>query len=168
MGSYFTYMESPMGWIRVSASEKGITEVHLLRGGERPGNDNSSSVVQACVQQLDEYFKGKRQHFDVPLDLEGTPFQLAVWQELLRIPFGETLSYGDVARNLGKEKASRAVGGANHRNPVAIIVPCHRVIGADGKLVGYGGGLDKKAWFLAHEKSVLGQKNGRFDRDEVK
>lgn len=168
MDSFVSFMESPVGWLGISASEKGITEVHILAEGERPGDPNPSPAVEVCIDQLDEYFKGQRQVFEVSLDLRGTPFQLAVWKELLRIPFGHTRSYGQVARNVGREKAFRAVGGANHNNPVAIIVPCHRVIGKDGSLVGYGGGLDKKAWFLAHEKRTLVEKGRRSGPDGVK
>lgn len=168
MEQFVSFMESPVGWIRISASDRGITEVHLLGEDETPGESKPSPVVEACRKQLEEYFDGTRLDFDVPMDLVGTPFQLAVWRELLRIPFGETLSYGEVARNVGKEKASRAVGGANHNNPLAIIIPCHRVIGSDGRLVGYGGGLDKKSWFLIHEKNVLQKETGPFDPDGVK
>ena len=155
MACFVGLMESPLGRIRVSASGKGITEGHILRGTEEPGESCPSPVVQDCLDQLEEYFHGERTCFGVPLDLVGTPFRLSVWQELLRIPFGQTLSYGELARKIGNAKASRAVGGANHHNPVAIIVPCHRVIGADGSLVGYGGGLDKKVWLLEHERAIL-------------
>lgn len=149
------FMESPLGGIRVSASGKGIREVHILGPNEEPGEIRFCPVLRECIAQLGEYFDGERTDFDVPLDLVGTPFRLSVWQELLRIPFGRTLSYGQLACRIGNPRASRAVGGANHHNPVAIIVPCHRVIGADGSLVGYGGGLDRKAWLLEHEWAVL-------------
>jgi methylated-DNA-[protein]-cysteine S-methyltransferase len=101
---------------------------------------------------LDEYFKGKRQNFSLELQLEGTDFQKKVWEQLQKIPYGETASYKDVAVAIGNEKAVRAVGGANGMNNIAIIIPCHRVIGADGNLVGFGGGLWRKVWLLNHEK----------------
>ena len=105
------------------------------------------------VEQLEAYFAGSRQTFDVPLALAGTDFQRRVWEGLLEIPYGHTMSYGELARRVGRPGASRAVGLANGRNPVAIIVPCHRVIGANGTLTGYGGGLDRKVWLLDHERS---------------
>jgi methylated-DNA-[protein]-cysteine S-methyltransferase len=103
------------------------------------------------VEQLKDYFAGGLTRFDVPLELAGTDFQRRVWSELQRIPYGETISYGELARRLGQPAAVRAVGLANGRNPIAIVVPCHRVIGADGSLTGYGGGLERKAWLLDHE-----------------
>jgi methylated-DNA-[protein]-cysteine S-methyltransferase len=109
--------------------------------------------LAAVVDQLEAYFAGSRETFDVPLDLQGTDFQRRVWAGLLEIPYGETMSYGELARRVARPGASRAVGLANGRNPVAIIVPCHRVIGADGTLTGYGGGLDRKVWLLDHERS---------------
>jgi O-6-methylguanine DNA methyltransferase len=114
---------------------------------ERP----QARPLRAAAEQLDQYFAGARRRFDLPLDLPGTPFQQRVWQALSEIPFGETLSYGQLAARIGKPGAARAVGLANNRNPISIIVPCHRVIGADGSLTGYGGGLDRKRWLLAHE-----------------
>jgi methylated-DNA-[protein]-cysteine S-methyltransferase len=124
------------------------------KGG--PGPDASwqqtDAPFAAVRAQLAEYFAGTRQQFDVPLKLGGTPFQQQVWQELLRIPFGETITYGELAKRVGKPEGARAVGHANGRNPVSIIVPCHRVIGANGKLTGYAGGMDKKQWLLAWER----------------
>jgi methylated-DNA-[protein]-cysteine S-methyltransferase len=108
--------------------------------------------LREAVAQLDEYFRGRRKEFTLELQLSGTEFQKQVWRELLKIPYGRTVSYGVLAAALGKPGSARAVGGANHRNPVSIVIPCHRVIGADGQLVGYGGGLWRKKWLLAHEK----------------
>jgi methylated-DNA-[protein]-cysteine S-methyltransferase len=105
-------------------------------------------------EQLDEYFAGERQEFDVPLKLEGTPFQRGVWRELARIPFGTTITYAELARRIGRPTASRAVGHANGRNPISILVPCHRVVGAGGQLTGYAGGVDKKRWLLERERRV--------------
>jgi methylated-DNA-[protein]-cysteine S-methyltransferase len=107
--------------------------------------------------QLERYFAGKLEVFEIPLDLIGTPFQQSVWKELLTIPYGTTISYRELADRLGNPRAVRAVGGANGKNPVSIIVPCHRVVGADGDLVGYGGGIDRKRWLLQHERALAPQ-----------
>ena len=124
----------------------------------------SETPFAAVREQLAEYFAGKRQQFDVPLKLAGTPFQQRVWQELVRIPFGTTITYAQLAQRIGKPTASRAVGHANGRNPISIIVPCHRVIGADGKLTGYAGGVDKKQWLLAWERrTAAGEPADSFD-----
>jgi methylated-DNA-[protein]-cysteine S-methyltransferase len=112
-------------------------------------------VLLETARQLDEYFRGERREFDLSLRLEGTPFQVAAWKALLEIPFGQTRSYGEQARAMGRPSATRAVGGANGRNPFTILVPCHRVVGSDGRLTGYGGGLPVKRWLLEHEARVL-------------
>jgi methylated-DNA-[protein]-cysteine S-methyltransferase len=106
-------------------------------------------------RQLDEYFAGTRTNFDLDIDLAGTPFQVAVWQALLDVRYGETASYGEIAREIGRPAACRAVGAANGRNPISIVVPCHRVIGGDGTLTGYGWGTERKAWLLDHERAVM-------------
>ena len=117
------------------------------------GGSTDDAAFEAARRQLDEYFAGDRTEFDVPLGLEGSPFQVEVWTALCRpSPIGETASYADIARAIGRPAAVRAVGAANGRNPISIIVPCHRVIGADGSLTGYGWGVDRKAWLLAHER----------------
>lgn len=147
--------ESPIGPLTVKANDRGILEILFPHEGILQEQKNGrSGMTDACISQLAEYFEGKRSTFDVPLDLRGTPFQLSVWRTLLLIPCGQTWSYGKVALHIGREKAVRAVGGANHNNPVSIIVPCHRVIGSDGKLTGYGGGLWRKEWLLEHEKKI--------------
>lgn len=129
-----------------------LTELRFLRGygyaGRRQGV--GGAIAQAC-DELDEYFLGKRRHFDVPLKPKGTKFQLRVWKVLMSIPYGSTFSYADVARASGLPKGYRAVGNANNRNPIAIMIPCHRVIGSNGKLLGYGGGLDIKRYLLDME-----------------
>ena len=117
--------------------------------------DDVPEVLKHALSQIAEYFQGTRRLFDLPLEPFGTPFQCKVWQELLQIPYGETCSYGALAMRIGNAKASRAVGMANNRNPISIIIPCHRVIGANGKLVGYGGGLHRKQWLLSLEKTTL-------------
>ena len=152
---FVTYLESPCGLLELGASEKGIASVLFVN--KKRWKENSAGLLSDCVIQLDEYFSKKRKTFSVPLDLQGTDFQKRVWTELLKISFGKTISYMQLAINLGDKKCIRAAGTANGRNPVSIIVPCHRVIGSNGDLVGYGGGLDKKKWLLEHE-GVLVQK----------
>jgi methylated-DNA-[protein]-cysteine S-methyltransferase len=149
--------ESPIGSIEIKAEEKGIVEVGFVEksGLMRPAESATAGgpeILMACLVQLEEYFRGKRASFSLPLRLEGTAFQKKVWAALLRVPFGKTTTYGAIAAGVGNERAGRAVGGANHRNPVSIIVPCHRVIGSDGRLTGYGGGLWRKEWLLEHER----------------
>ena len=116
----------------------------------------SNSVIESTIRQLDEYFAGTRHEFDVPLDAVGTEFQHSVWQVLRSIPYGETMSYGEQATVLGDPKKARAVGTANGRNPISIVVPCHRVIGANGSLTGFGGGLQRKAWLLDFKRQCFG------------
>jgi methylated-DNA-[protein]-cysteine S-methyltransferase len=146
----FAVMDSPIGPLTLASTEKGLAAVHF-------GNTNppegliDESVHRSAIQQLQEYFDGKRTEFDLPLDLQGTQFQKAVWHKLQSIPYGETCSYGEIARSIGKPGAARAVGMANHDNPVAVVVPCHRVVGSDGSLTGYAGGLDVKKRLLAIE-----------------
>jgi methylated-DNA-[protein]-cysteine S-methyltransferase len=143
-------LRSPIGNVVVKATAKGVSEAYFSDEGiERESEGNA--ILNACLLQLEEYFNGARREFSVPLDLRGTEFRLGVWRALLQIPYGKTSSYGRIAATIGKPKASRAVGGANHNNPVSIIVPCHRVVGSDGGLTGYGGGLDRKRWLLDHE-----------------
>jgi len=141
--------DTPIGTLGLAASERGLTRV--LWPGE-PGAGGDDAVLAAAAAQLREYFAGTRTRFDLPLAPDGTPFQRLVWDQLLAIRFGETWSYGEVARAIGRPAASRAVGAANGKNPIAIIIPCHRVIGSDGTLTGYGGGMPTKQWLLAHER----------------
>jgi methylated-DNA-[protein]-cysteine S-methyltransferase len=151
-------MESPVGQLKLVASERGL--VAILWENDRPHRvrlsellpDDRHPVLVETERQLSEYFAGKRKTFSVPLDMRGTRFQKDVWASLLAIPFGETRSYGQLAIKLGNPRATRAVGAANGRNPLSIIVPCHRVIGSSGKLTGFAGGLAVKAHLLALEK----------------
>ena len=151
----FNY-RSPFSWLLITASDKGITALSFQNKKSAP-TDKSQIVnvhLKNCVRQLDEYFSGKRTDFKLPLDTEGTKFQKKVWGALQKIPHGQTVSYQDIARRIRSPKASRAVGGANNKNPVAIIVPCHRVIGKNGDLVGYASGVNKKKWLLNHENAT--------------
>ena len=153
----YTYTESPIGRILLTSDGTALTGLYT-NAEQRPPRlgadwveDATATPLAEAVRQLAEYFSGSRRDFDVPLSFQGTEFQLCVWRMLTTIQYGETCSYGDLARRLDNPGASRAVGLANGRNPISIIVPCHRVIGADGSLTGYGGGLERKRWLLAHE-----------------
>jgi methylated-DNA-[protein]-cysteine S-methyltransferase len=140
--------------IELTATGVGVTSITFI---ERvTGSNDSSPILEAAATQLTEYFAGNRTSFDLPLAPEGTEFQRRVWSELRTIPFGETVSYLDIARSLGDTNAIRAVGAANGKNPIAIVVPCHRVIGSDGKLTGYAGGLWRKEWLLRYEGVAVG------------
>lgn len=154
-----TTFDSPIGPLRLYGTRDRLTCVWLPEGsGTAPdAPEKETRVLAQTAKQLREYFAGKRTVFDVPLAPDGTEFQLGVWKTLEAIPYGETWSYGDVARRIGQPTASRAVGAANGRNPIAIIVPCHRVIGASGALTGYGGGMPTKKWLLAHEQAHAGR-----------
>jgi methylated-DNA-[protein]-cysteine S-methyltransferase len=147
----YAVMNSPMGPVTVVSTDKGVASVHF--GKSVPsGIKADESGASEAVKQLSEYFAGKRTRFELPLDIEGTPFQKSVWKALLQIPYGETRSYGDIAKALGKPAAARAVGMANHNNPIAIVIPCHRVIGQNGSLTGYAGGLHLKEKLLSIER----------------
>lgn len=147
---YEAYYRSDIGPIRIMGTEAGITSVGFVK--EEPlDNTEIHPCLKECINQIGEYFQGKRKEFSLKLQLQGTDFQKRVWNQLIKIPYGETTSYMKIAEAIGNRKAMRAVGNANGRNNIAIIIPCHRVIGNDGKLVGYGGGLDIKQWLLDHE-----------------
>jgi methylated-DNA-[protein]-cysteine S-methyltransferase len=152
---YYSYLESPLGRMLVQGDGQFVTGLFMPCHKGQSGPDatwqHSDAPFDAVREQLAEYFAGERQQFDVPLKLNGTPFQQRVWQELVQIPFGTTITYGQLAERVAQPSASRAVGHANGRNPISVLVPCHRVIGANGKLTGYAGGLDKKQWLLAFE-----------------
>jgi len=146
------YYESPIGSVAIEATEGEVTLVEFATGATRCPATGSSPALDAAIRQLDEYFRGRRRVFELMLRLEGTEFQNQVWQVLLDVGYGETASYGEIARAIGRPKSSRAVGAANGRNPISIIVPCHRIIGSSGALTGYGGGLWRKEWLLRHER----------------
>jgi len=148
--------QSPIGLIEIGGTDTAVTSVRFVSGRPPQPSSESTPVLRDAFRQIDEYFLGRRTTFRVALDLRGTPFQQSVWRALLDVPFGRNTTYRDIAAAIGRPRAVRAVGAANGANPVSIIVPCHRVIGADGSLVGYGGGLRRKAWLLAHEQSKSG------------
>lgn len=153
----YTYLKTPLGQLKIVGDENQIKQVTFVEGDERSTDGNLPIPVMNCWRQLKDYFEGKRKDFDLPLAPEGTDFQKEVWKALEEIPFGETSTYANQAKKLGDIKKIRAVGTANGKNPIAIIIPCHRVIGTDGSLTGYAGGLDKKEWLLRHENSLPGQ-----------
>ncbi|HEU4665093.1 MAG TPA: methylated-DNA--[protein]-cysteine S-methyltransferase [Dokdonella sp.] len=156
MAISYDYLDTPIGRLLLAADDEGLRYVEFERAdqGERvaPSWRRGRRHLGAAIEQLEAYFAGERHAFDLPLAAAGTDFRKTVWDALVRIPYGETISYGELARRIGDPSASRAVGAANGANPLPIIVPCHRVIGANGKLTGFGGGLPVKRWLLEHER----------------
>ncbi|MFN8021940.1 MAG: methylated-DNA--[protein]-cysteine S-methyltransferase [Acidimicrobiales bacterium] len=158
-----TTLDTPVGQLTLAASSHGLRlvlwpgELRTIDAGadDGAGGLDPTEVLDQAVRELTEYFAGDRQQFDLPLDPVGTPFQQSVWQVLRTIPYAGTMSYGEQARALGDPNKARAVGAANGRNPISIIVPCHRVVGKNGSLTGFAGGIDAKAWLLDHERRVL-------------
>jgi methylated-DNA-[protein]-cysteine S-methyltransferase len=143
------FIKTPIGFMEITGNEKGIQSARFL--DFRVKISRVPHELRDAVNQLHEYYIGERRDFSVDLDLEGSEFQLKVWNELIRIPYGKTISYHELAKKIGNTSAFRAVGGANAANPVSVIIPCHRVLGANGRLVGYAGGLKRKKWLLEHE-----------------
>ena len=162
----YSTMASPLGELLLTCDGTALTGINMQAqkyGPERASDwKRDDAVLEHAREQLRAYFEGKLRDFTLPLAAEGTPFQQRVWRALCDIPFGETISYGELARRVGKPNASRAVGLANGHNPISIVVPCHRVIGTNGALTGYGGGIERKRWLLAHERGQgLGLKLSR-------
>lgn len=154
-----TYYKSPVGLLSITADEEAVTSLLFVNAGEEPQVNEANikitkpknQLLQTCIKQLDEYFSGKRKIFELPLKQEGTTFQQGVWEQLTYIPYGKTISYLELSKRINNVKAIRAVGSTNGSNKIAIIVPCHRVIGSNGDLTGFGGGLWRKKWLLEHE-----------------
>lgn len=151
----YTTIDSPIGELLLAGGDDGLKHLRMFPFRIHPDWSHNPGAFADVRDQLDQYFAGERREFDVQLDLDGNSFELSVWNALLAIPYGETASYGQIARRIGARSGARAVGLANGRNPVAVIVPCHRVIGADGSLTGYGGGLERKRFLLELEAGVL-------------
>lgn len=164
---YTDYFNSPLGLIECKSTEVGIAQVIFC--GSDIETIKPNEITDLCKQQLADYFKGKRKTFELPLDPIGTEFQRSVWKCLSTIAFGETVSYLDIAKMVNKPKGSQAVGGANGRNPISIIVPCHRVVGSNGLLTGYAGGIERKLWLLNHEgiEVKCTKENMRLDINSV-
>lgn len=155
-------VKAPFGTLTVIASDKGVrycmfdNDAHPKSfAGMHVVNNSKHPVVSDAIQQLREYFAGYRTKFSVKLDLQGTDFQVDAWKALAKVPYGKTWSYGKQATSIGRPTATRAIGAANGRNPVVVILPCHRIIGADGSLTGFGGGIETKEWLLAHEQKHM-------------
>jgi len=149
------YYESDIGVLQIVGTREAVISIQFAETS-RATDSPLPSCMEKCLAQLEEYFRGSRKRFSFPTRPRGTPFQMRVWEELARIPYGSTVSYKEIARAVGNEKAVRAVGGANGRNKLTIVIPCHRVIAHDGGLGGYGGGLWRKEWLLEHERRNKG------------
>lgn len=154
---YTGYLETPVGWLRISATETHLVEVWFL--AEQPGESNENDIVKQTREQLQSYFDGRLKSFNLPLSPQGTAFQQKVWKLVEGVGFGQTQSYQAISKKFGDVKAIRAVGGANGKNPIPLIIPCHRIVGSSGNLVGYSGGLWRKEWLLAHEAKFGGQQS---------
>lgn len=154
--SFTTYYPSPIGLLEISSTGHAVTAVSFVEAKEKVSSLAMPACLNNCVAQLNEYFRGARKDFDIPLLLEGTSFQQQVWNELSKIPFGKTTSYLAIARKMNNPNAVRAIGNTNSRNKICILLPCHPVIGQDGSLVGYADGLWRKKWMLAHEQTFSG------------
>ena len=148
--SFVEYLDSKFGTLEVCADQDGVTSIHFVQ--DKSKTSKRCFFTQQAVEQLVEYFAGKRTQFDLRLNAQGTAFQHQVWKALSTIQYGKTCSYADIAKSINNPKAVRAVGAANGRNPLTIVVPCHRVIGKNGKLTGYAGGIERKQWLLDHEQ----------------
>lgn len=155
MKVFRAYLESPIGYIEIISSKAGITAIRFVE--EMTAEIQSNQHIEDAIEQLNEYFAGQRNQFELNLDLNGTEFQKKIWTLLQEIESGRTVSYKDIARKHGDLKAIRAIGTTNGRNPLSIVVPCHRVIGSDGSLTGYASGLQRKKWLLDHEKKMTGE-----------
>jgi len=152
------FYESKIGIIKISSNDRALVGLEFVN--EKTSQNDKSSILQQALFELDEYFGCEYKNFNLPLEFSGTTFQKSVWNELLLIPYGETRSYKQVSETIGRLNAQRAIGNANNKNKIAIIVPCHRVIGSSGKLVGYAGELWRKKWLLEHEKKLKGMLDG--------
>ena len=150
--TFVSYLKTPIDYLRILSNGSGITSIKFM---EFDGPEDPDIHTESAKTQLREYFEGRRDQFDLPLFPEGTAFEQKVWEQLKVIPTGTTTSYGKIATHLGDKNYAQAVGSANGKNPIAVVIPCHRVIGSDNKLVGYAGGMDRKEWLLKHEGALL-------------
>lgn len=152
---YYGYYKSPIGNLRIVVDESSLVELDFNEDEKKQSDEHR--YINEVKKQLDEYFKGTRELFDLNIKMNGTDFQNKVWNELTKIPYGETISYKELATRIGNDKACRAVGNANNKNKISIVIPCHRVVGSNKKLVGYAGGLEKKEWLINHENKVTNE-----------
>ncbi len=157
MNNFITYLKSQIGMLKITGDEKSVNSILFVFPDTEMVKENSNDILELCKTELQEYFAGRCKEFNVPIYQEGTEFQKGVWTELLKIPYGKTVSYNHIALALNNPKSIRAVGTANGKNQISIIVPCHRVIGSDGSLTGYAGGLWRKEWLLKHEAKFSGK-----------
>ena len=155
MSDYSLTFESALGLIQLTASTKGLTGLLFDAVPAEKSNNTDHPILSNALNQLDEYFQGKRKEFRIPVDMNGTEFQMRVWNAVAKIGYGSLATYQDIANSIKNPKGVRAVGLANGKNPIPIIIPCHRIIGSNGKLTGYGGGLWRKEWLLRHEGAIL-------------
>lgn len=152
---YYGYYKSPIGNLRIVVDESSLVALDFNENEKKQSDEHR--YINEVKKQLDEYFKGTRELFDLNIKINGTDFQNKVWNELTKIPYGETISYKELATRIGNDKACRAVGNANNKNKISIVIPCHRVVGSNKKLVGYAGGLEKKEWLINHENKVTNE-----------
>jgi methylated-DNA-[protein]-cysteine S-methyltransferase len=164
--TYRAYFKSPLGLLAITANEKAITGLHFVE--KKEGKEKINGVIKDCLQQLSEYFKRERYDFNLLLEQEGTELQQRVWSELQKIPYGMTMSYLNMARKIKNRTLSRAVGNASGKNNIPIIIPCHRLIGSNGSLTGYSGGIENKRWLLEFEKEAVEPKLFKFKEDGKK
>lgn len=150
MEKHVVYYESPIGWLQIVGTNEGVERIDVVERGEDQ-NEKVAEPLMQSLEELEQYFQKKRTSFSMPLKLVGTPFQLRVWEALQTIPYGQTVSYADIAKQIGQPKAVRAVGNAVGNNPITIVVPCHRVVRTGGGLGGYAWGIERKKWLLTHE-----------------
>jgi methylated-DNA-[protein]-cysteine S-methyltransferase len=150
-----THYKSPIGWLTLTASANALRSITFLEDQPISNSGSTNKILGLTINQLNEYFEGTRKYFDIPLGLEGTNFQQKVWKQLQQIPYGQTITYSELATRLGDPQKARAVAGANGLNPIPIIIPCHRVIGVDNKLTGYSGGIERKEFLLKLEGALL-------------
>lgn len=154
---YYAYCESPIGLVEIGGTLSAVLTVDFVDRPDGAGTGAVNPLLEKALLQVREYFAGTRRDFDLETELKGTPFQMKIWKALLAVPYGRTASYKEIAAAVGNPRAGRAVGGANRQNPVPLIIPCHRVIGSDGSMIGYGGkeGIWRKEWLLQHEREHL-------------
>jgi methylated-DNA-[protein]-cysteine S-methyltransferase len=157
--NYTAYYKSKIGYIKILGTKSKILSFTFVK--TKKGKNSDIRILKQCIKQLDEYFSGHRRKFSVDIVFNGTYFQKSVWRQLQKIPYGHTVSYKDIARAIKNKNAVRAVGNANNKNKIVIVIPCHRVVGSDGNLVGYAGGLWRKKWLIEHEKKILSKNYSR-------